>query len=158
MISKKTISNCSYCEVTAALLNTDRSLEIGVIFERAGKMKNVRNVTLWSLLVLVSLAVLGCGKKDEDKPVSEVKTEAKQMSTDELRAEAMKCKEAITAKKGELEEVMAKLKVLPITEISDKDAKRIEDLHRSISALQKHFDVYYQELRKKGEDISDLKM
>jgi len=140
------------------LQSTNRSLEIGVFVERAGKMNNVRNVALWSLLVLVSLAILGCGKKDEDKPVSEVKTEAKQMSTDELRAEAMKCKEAITAKKGELEEVMAKLKELPVTEIKDKDAKRLEDLNKSISALQKHFDVYYQELRKKGVDTSDLKM
>ena len=121
-------------------------------------MNNVRNVTLWFLLVLVSLAVLGCGKKDEDKPVSEVKTEAKQMSTDELRAEAMKYKEAITAKKDELNKVMAKLKELPVTEIKDEDGKRLEDLNKSISALQKHFDVYYQELRKKGEDTSDLKM
>ena len=121
-------------------------------------MKNVRNVTLWSLLVMVSLAVLGCGKKDEDKPVSEVKTEAKQMSTDELRAEAMKCKEAIIAQKGELEKVRVKLRELPVTEIKDKDAKRLEDLNKSISALQKHFDVYYQELRRKGEDTSDLKM
>jgi hypothetical protein len=121
-------------------------------------MNIVRNATLWSLLVLVSLAVLGCGKKDEDKPVSEVKTEAEQMNKDELRAEAMKCKEAITAKKGELEKVMAKLKVLPVTEIRDKDAKRLEDLNKSISALQKHFDVYYQELRKKGGDTSGLQI
>ncbi len=126
--------------------------------ERAGKMNNVRNVTLWCLLVLVSLAVLGCGKKDEDKPVSDVKTEAKQMSTDELRAEAIKYKEAITAKKGELNKVMAKLKELPVTEIKDEDAKKLEDLNRSISVLKEHFNVYYQELRKKGGDTSGLQI
>ena len=121
-------------------------------------MKIVRNAALWSLLVLVSLAVLGCGKKDEDKPVSEVKTEAEQMNKDELRAEAMKCKEAITAQKGELEKIMAKLKVLPVTEIKDKDAKKLEDLNKSISVLKEHFNVYYQELRKKGGDTSGLQI
>lgn len=121
-------------------------------------MKNVRNVTLWSLLVLVSLAISGCGKKDEDKPVSDVKTEAKQMSTDELRVEAMKYKEAITAKMGELNKIMAKLKVLPVTEIKNEDAKKLEDLNKSISALKERFNVYYQELRKKGGDTSDLQI
>lgn len=121
-------------------------------------MKIVRNAALWSLLVLVSLAVLGCGKKDEDKPVSDVKTEAEQMNKDELRAEAMKCKEAIAAKKGELEKVMAKLKELPVTEIKDEDAKRLEDLNRSISVLKERFSVYYQELRKKGGDTSGLQI
>lgn len=121
-------------------------------------MKMVKNVSLWSLLLLVSLAVLGCGKKDEERPVSEVKTEAEQMSTDELRAEAMKCKEAITSKKAELEELTAKLKEIPVTEILNEDAKRIEELNKSISSLQKHFDVYYQMLRKKGGDTSGLQI
>ncbi|MHC4112257.1 MAG: hypothetical protein ACYSUY_14385 [Planctomycetota bacterium] len=121
-------------------------------------MDNVRNVTLWSLLVLVSLVVLGCGKKDEDKPVSDVKTEAKQMSTDELRAEAIKYKEAITAKMEELNKIMAKLKVLPITEIRDEDTKKLEDTNKSLSMLKERFNFYYQELRKKGGDTSDLKI
>lgn len=118
----------------------------------------MKNVSLWSLLVLFSLAVLGCGKKDEDRPVSEVKTEAEQMSTDELRAEAMKYKEAITAKKAELEKLTAKLKEIPVTEILNEDAKRIEDLNRSISALKERFNVYYQMLRKKGGDTSGLQI
>jgi len=121
-------------------------------------MKIVRNAALWFLLLLVSLVVLGCGKKDEDRPVSEIKTKAEQMSKDELRAEAMKYKEAITAKKAELEKLTAKLKEIPLTEIRNEDAKRIEDLNRSISALKERFQVYYRMLQKKGGDISGLQI
>jgi lipase chaperone LimK len=121
-------------------------------------MKILRNATLWSLLVLISLAIFGCGKKDEDRPVSEVKTEAGQLDKDQLRAKVLKYKEAIVANKLELEKLTAKLKTAPLTEISDEDAKRVEDLNRSISALKKHFEVYYQELRKKGGDTSGLEI
>jgi uncharacterized protein YlxW (UPF0749 family) len=121
-------------------------------------MKMVKNVSLWSLLVLCSLTVLGCGKKDEDRPVSEIKTKAEQMNKDELRAEAMKYKEAITTKKAELEELTAKLKEIPLTEIRNEDAKRVEDLNRSISALKERFQVYYRMLQKKGGDISGLQI
>jgi len=122
----------------------------------------VKNVSLWSLLVLCSLAVLSCGKKDEDRPISEVKTEAEQMITDELRAEAMKCKEAITSKRGELEKLTAKLKGLPVTEMLGEEAKGlkadIEDLNKSVSALKERFDVYYRKLQEKGGDTSGLQI
>jgi hypothetical protein len=126
-------------------------------------MKIVRNVALWSLLVLCSLAVLGCGQKaDETKPTSEVKAEAEQMDTGELRAMAMRYKEAITAKKGELEKITAKLKEIPMTEMLGEEAKGlkadIENLNKSISALKERFDIYYQKLQKKGGDTSGLQI
>ena len=144
----------------------DWSIETRSLFERTGQMKIVKNATLWSLLILISLADSGCSKKEEeeDKPAAKqsfsvkVKTEAEQKEPDELRAEVMKYKEEITAKKLELEELTTKLQTVPLTEILEEDAKRLEDLNRSISALQKHFDVYYQELRKKGGDTSGLQM
>ena len=126
-------------------------------------MNIVRNAALWSLLVLCSLAVLGCGQKaDEAKPVSEVKAEAEQMDTGELRAMATRYKEAITAKKGELEKITSKLKEIPLAEKLGEDAKGlsadIENLNKSISALKERFDVYYQELQKKDGDTSDLQL
>ena len=40
-------------------------------------MKTVKNTTIYLLLVLCSLALLGCRQKaDEDKPTSEVKADA----------------------------------------------------------------------------------
>ena len=126
-------------------------------------MKIVRNVTFLSLSVLISLTVLGCSKKaDETKPVSEVKDEAAQMDTKELRSAAMRYKEAITAKTGELERITAKLKEIPVTEMLSEEAKGlkadIEDLNKSVSALRERFDVYLQELRKKGGDTSGLEI
>ena len=126
-------------------------------------MNIVRNAALWSLLVLCSLAVLGCGQKaDEAKPVSEVKAEAEQMDTGELRAMAMRYKEAITAKNGELEKITAKLKEIPMAEMLGEEAKglkaEIDNLNKSLSALKERFDIYYQKLKEEGGDISGLQI
>lgn len=126
-------------------------------------MKIVRNAIFWSWLVMCSLAVLGCSQKaDEEKPMSEVKAEAEKMNTDELRTVAMKYKEAITAKTGELERINAKLKEIPVTEMLGEQAKGlkadIEDLNKSISALKERFDVYYLKLKEQGGDTAGLQI
>ncbi len=126
-------------------------------------MKIVRNATILSLSVLISLTVLGCSKEaDETKPVSEVKFEADQMDTNELKSAAMRYKEAITSKTGELERITAKLKEIPVTEMLGEEAKGlkadIEGLNKSVSALKERFDIYLQELRKKGGDTSGLEI
>jgi predicted nucleic acid-binding Zn-ribbon protein len=126
-------------------------------------MKIVRNATILSLSVLISLTALGCGKEaDETIPVSEVKAEADQMDTNKLKSAAMRYKEAITAKTGELERITTKLKEIPVAEMLGEEAKRlkadIDDLNKSVSALRERFDVYLQELRKKGGDTSGLEI
>ena len=129
-------------------------------------MKIVKNATLWSLLILISLADSGCSKKEEEVSRSEaksafyveVKKEAEQKEPDKLRIEVMKYKEEITAKKLEAEELRTKLQTVPFEEILVEDAKRLEELNESISALKTRYDVYLQELRNKGEDLSDLQI
>ncbi|MHC4087422.1 MAG: hypothetical protein ACYSWZ_14985 [Planctomycetota bacterium] len=126
-------------------------------------MKIVRIATILSLSVLVSLTVLGCGKEaDEAKPVSEVKAEAEQMDTNELRSAATRYKEAITAKKSELERITDKLKEIPVAEMLGEEAKGLQadiaDLNKSVSALRERFDVYLQKLREKGGDTSGLEI
>ena len=129
-------------------------------------MKIVKNATLWSLLILISFAVSGCSKKEEEeeKPVAKpsfytkVKTEAEQKEPDALRTEVMKYKEEITAKELELEELKTKLQTVPFEEILEEDAKRLEELNESISALKTRYEVYLQELRNKGEDLSGLQI
>jgi len=128
-------------------------------------MKIVKNATLWSLLILVSLTDLGCSKKEEEdesaaKPsfYVKVKAEAEQKEPEQLRTELMKYKEEITAKKLELEKLKTKLQTVPFEEILEEDAKRLEELNRSISTLKKRYDVYLQELRKKGGDTSGLQI
>ena len=126
-------------------------------------MKVVRHATLWSLLVLCSLFVLGCGQKaDETKPVSEVKAEAEKMDTNQLRAMAMTYKEAIVAKKGELEKITAKLKEIPLTEMMGEEAKALKadiaNLNGSVTALKVRFDVYYEKLKAAGGELSGLQI
>lgn len=148
------------------LLSTDWSIEIRSMFERTGQMKIVKNATLWSLLILISLADSGCSKKEEEVSRSEaksafyveVKKEADQKEPDKLRIEVMKYKEEITAKKLEVEELKTKLQTVPFEEILEEDAKRLEELNESISALKTRYDVYLQELRNKGEDLSGLQI
>jgi hypothetical protein len=123
-------------------------------------MKTVRNVVF--CLLAVSLLVLGgCGKKaDETKPLSDVKAEAESMSVEKLRSMAVTYKDAITAKKGEIEKVVDKLKDIPVAEMLGDEAKGlktdIDSLTKSVSALKERFQVYYDKLKEKGGDLSGL--
>lgn len=124
-------------------------------------MNVTKNTILCCLLVLMSLALCGCGKSaDENKPVADVKAEAETMSVEKLRSMAMTYKDAITAKKGDVEKVAAKLKDIPLTKMMGDEAKNlkadIEELNKSVSALKERFEVYYDKLKEKGGDLSGL--
>ncbi len=126
-------------------------------------MKNLRNITICCLLVLLVAALSGCGSKaDEDKPISDVKAEAEKMDVDQLRDVAMQYKDALVAKKADVAEITAKLKEIPITEIMGEEAKNIkaeiDNLNKSASALKERFQVYYNNLKAKDGDLSGLKI
>ena len=129
-------------------------------------MKIVRHAALWSLLVLCSLVVLGCGQggqeADETKPMSEVKAEAEKMDTGQLRAMAETYKKAIVAKQADIEKVTAKLKEIPLTSMMSEEAKALKsdiaNLNSSITALKARFDVYYEKLKAAGGDLTGLQL
>ncbi len=126
-------------------------------------MKTVRNAVLCCLIALCLFAILGCGKKaDENKPISEVKAEAEKMDTDGLRAMAMVYQKSIAAKNSEVEKLTAKLKDIPVTEMMGDEAKElkadVDNLNTSISALKERFEVYYQNLKEQGGDLSGLQI
>lgn len=137
-----------------------------------------RNVVSCLLIFSLFLAV-GCGKKPEEgtppstpapqtqavgvnieKPVPEVQAEAKTMSVDSLKATALKYKEAILAKQGEVEKLAAKIKEIPITEALGQEAKTLktdlQNVETSLKALKDRFQVYYDTLKEKGGDVSGL--
>ncbi len=122
----------------------------------------MKHATVWSFLILISLADLGCSKKEEEAEAPEpsfyvkVKTEAEQKEPNELKTEAMKYQEEIAALQLELEKLKTKLQTVPFEEILEEDAKRLEELNKSISTLKKRYDIYFQELREKGEDTTGL--
>jgi hypothetical protein len=125
-------------------------------------MKRVRTVAFWSFLAVWSVGLVACGKKaDENKPMSEVKAEAERMSVEELRAMAMKYKEAISAKKAETERVIGKqISDIPVAKKLGGEATELstemDNLSKSLSALKERFQVYYDKLKEKGGDLSDL--
>ena len=126
-------------------------------------MKTVKLITFYCSLTLCALALVGCGKKaDENKPISEVKAEAEKMSAEKLRDMALAYKDAIEAKKGDVEKITAKLKEIPITQMLGDEAKSlkadIDNLNKSVSALKERFNVYYGKLKEKGGDLSGLKI
>jgi outer membrane murein-binding lipoprotein Lpp len=126
-------------------------------------MRIAKGMTMCALLALCSLVLLGCGSKaDENKPVSEVKAEAEKMDTSQLRAMAEEYKNAIVAKKADVEKLAAKLKEIPVTEMLGEEAKGlktdIDNLSKSVSALKERFEVYYNKLKEKGGDTSDLEI
>lgn len=113
------------------------------------------------VLLAVMLLFAGCSKKaDENKPLSEVETEAEKFSAAKLRTMAMEYKDAISAKKGEIEKVTAKLKGIPIAEMLGSEAKElkteIENLNKSVSALNERFQIYYRKLKEKDGDLTGL--
>ena len=124
----------------------------------------MKRVMFYRLLVLSAIVIAGCGgkKADESKPISEVKTEADKMDTGQLRSMAMSYKEAIVAKKGEVEKIAAKLKEIPVTELLGEKAKQlktdIDSLTKSVDALKARFDVYYAKLKEKSGDLSGLEL
>ena len=125
-------------------------------------MKTVRNVT-FCLLVVFFLALVGCGKKaDESKPLNEVKAEAEKMSVEKLRSMALTYKDAITARKGEVEQIAGKLKDIPVAKMLGDEAKglktEIEALNKSVSALKERFQIYYGKLKEKGGNLSGLEL
>jgi len=97
---------------------------------------------------------------DTEKPVSEVQAQAETMSVDSLRATALKYKDVIVAKQAELEKLTAKIKEIPIADALGQEAKtlktELQNIETSLQALKERFQVYYDTLKKKGGDLSNL--
>ena len=122
-----------------------------------------------AFIVAVLLAILsilfasGCGKKaDESKPMSEIRAEAEKMDAAKLRAMAQQYKSSLMAKKAEVDKLMAKVKEIPVTEALGEEAKKlkadIENVQKSVTALQERFTVYYEKLKEKKGDLSGLEL
>ncbi|MHC4739026.1 MAG: hypothetical protein ACYS9Y_09005 [Planctomycetota bacterium] len=124
-------------------------------------MEKKEYVNVLFVLLAVMLLFAGCSKKaDENKTLSEVEAEAEKMSVDKLKSMAMEYKDAISAKKEEIEKVTGELKNIPIAEMLGNEAKElkaeIENLNKSVSDLNERFQVYYQKLKEKGGDLTGL--
>jgi outer membrane murein-binding lipoprotein Lpp len=127
------------------------------------KMNTVIKIGLCVLLCGCLVGFAGCSKKaDADKPMADVQAEAAKLDVAQLKAKAMEYKDAIVAKKAEVEKVADKLKAIPIAEQMGTEAKALQaditNLNKSVSALTERFQVYYNKLKEKGGDVSGLEI
>ncbi|NQU94886.1 MAG: hypothetical protein HQ549_01470 [Candidatus Omnitrophica bacterium] len=105
-------------------------------------------------IVLMSFILTGCGGGvSENKPISEVKAEAKTMSLDQLKATVAKYKAAIESKKAEIDKLTAAIRKIPVTQMLGDEAKKlkgdIQNVSISVKALTERLNVYAQALRSK---------
>jgi uncharacterized coiled-coil DUF342 family protein len=126
-------------------------------------MNTVIRTGLCLLIAGCLLSFTGCGKKaDESKPIADVQAEAGKMNVEQLKAKAVEYKDAIVAKKAELEKVAAKLKEIPLTQQMGAEAKALQgdlaNLNKSVVALTERFQVYYNKLKEMGGSVSGLEI
>lgn len=133
-------------------------------------MKNVRNVTLLSLLALCCLIVFGCSKKDEaaspadpgksvSKAAETAATEAEKMDVKQLRAAALECRAAIvanTVKSDKLAQDLVKTLTANDTGKKEELSAQMAKLQKSEEALADQLRMYIAKLKEKGGDLSGL--
>jgi chromosome segregation ATPase len=126
-------------------------------------MNSLTRVVLCIALAGCVLGLSGCGKKaDENKPIADVQAEAAKMNVEQLKAKAMEYKDALVAKKADIEKVAAKLQEIPLTEQLGTEAKALQtdiaNLNKSVAALTERFQIYYNKLKEMGGDVSGLEI
>jgi hypothetical protein len=129
-------------------------------------MKAVTQITLLSLAVLCCLVVFGCGKEDSGGPPNTPETptppgnaNAGNTTVVELRAAALKCRDALTAKSKESEEKAQEL-IKSLSSDDPEERKKLNaemtELNKAVEALEKQFEEYIKQIEAKGGKISDL--
>jgi chromosome segregation ATPase len=134
-------------------------------------MKTVNWLAVLVVFCAGSLTPAGCSSKsdgpqagsvDESKPVSQVKAESENMNVEQLKAIALKYKEAIQAKEPEIKKVTDKIKEIPIAEALGKEATSLkadlQELNKSVAALREHFQVYVSKLKELKGDLTGLEL
>ena len=95
-----------------------------------------------------------------DKAVADLKAEAAKMDVKTLTEVALKYKDAILEKQGQLDGLIQKLKAVPMTEKLGAEAQGmtadIKALTDAIAPLKERFGVYVDAIKAKGGNVKDL--
>jgi endonuclease I len=126
-------------------------------------MNTATRIGLCILIVSCLFGFVGCSKKtDTNKSIADIQAEASKMNVEQLKAKAMEYKDAIVAKKAEIEKVTAKLKEIPIAQQMGTEAKALQgdiaNLSKAVSDLTARFQVYYNKLKEKGGSVAGLEI
>ena len=97
---------------------------------------------------------------DLNKAVSDLTAEAAKMDVKTLTEVALKYKDAILEKQGQLDGLIEKLKAVPMTEKLGAEAQgmtsEIKTLTDAIAPLTERFGVYIDAIKAKGGDVKNL--
>ena len=126
-------------------------------------MNTVIRIGLCILIAGCLFGFVSCSKKaDTEKSIADVQAEASKMNVEQLKAKAMEYKDAIVAKKAEIEKVATKLKAIPIAQQMGTEAKALQtdiaNLSKAMADLTERFQVYYNKLKEAGGDVSGLEI
>lgn len=127
-------------------------------------MKSQKWLSVALVLIIAAVAITGCGKSggevDENKPVSEIKAEVEKLDVEQIKKVAIKYKNAIVAKQGGIDDILKKIKDIPLTQALGEEAKglktEMESLKKSLDALKERFDIYYDKAKELKADVSEL--
>lgn len=99
---------------------------------------------------------------DMAKTLADVKKQAASMSIEDLTTMAMMYKDKIMSNEGIVNDLMAKMKDIPLTEQLGDNAKQlkaeINTLTSAIKPLKERYDVYIAKLTELKADISSLEL
>ena len=132
-------------------------------------MKRIAGLTLVVMVVCMTIGLVGCEKTGEgkyevdlNKPVAEIKAAVEKMDVEQIKEVAAKYTEALQDKKVDVDALVAKLKEIPMTEMLGEKAKSIktemDELTKSLKALQERLDVYVTKLKELKVDVSEFKI
>ena len=97
---------------------------------------------------------------DVQKSLAAVEAQAQTMSVADLKTTATQYKQALSAKQTDLQKLAAEAKGLSITDaLGDKGKALKADVQKNeadVKALKDRFQVYYNKLKEKGDDVSGL--
>lgn len=104
--------------------------------------------------ILVGLLITGCsGAISEDKPISEVKSEAQVMSLEQLKSIVAKYQKVIESKQTEINALKEQLKKIPVAQMLGDEASKIKtevtNIANSVRALTERLNIYSQSIRNK---------
>ena len=111
--------------------------------------------------VMVGCEEVGTEKIDLGQSVAAVKAKAANMDVAELKAMALKYKQAMKDKQVEVNKVMSEIGKVDLSAAGkkvDKVKVDIDEIMKSVGTLKKHYDVYLGKLKELGADISDVKL
>jgi chromosome segregation ATPase len=127
-------------------------------------MKTQKLLAIVTVMIITAVAITGCGKGgggvDENKPLSQIKAEIEKLDVEQIKKTAMKYKDTIMDKQGDIDDILAKIKDIPLTEALGKQAKELKNemtnLKDSLSALKERFNLYYDKAKELKADVSEL--